>query len=330
MRARLLVAMLAVVCLSGMAWAAPLDMKQVGADAKWLAHLDVDAIRAATMSQKIHDFIMEKHPDAAEHLEQFKAVWHFSPCDDLHGLTIWGAQMKHETGVLIVHAKVDRAFLEGKARQAPEHAETTYGKYTIHSWRDKHPMGPHNGRMVSGVFAKDDVVIFGKLDEVKAALDVFDGAKPNLAGKDSFLATAVPAGATLLARVTGIAEVDLPCKSPVVKKIESLAMAMGEKDGQSFVQAKAVVKDTETAEQIKTIVEGFGAMAKMMHGNDPEAMKLLNAAKLTVDGTALTLTWSAPVDEVWQHLKKAAEMHKAHMKEWRQHGKAKECPAEEK
>jgi hypothetical protein len=326
----MLVAMLVVICLSGMTWAAPLDMKQVGADAKWLAHLDVDAIRAASMSKNVHDFIMEKHPEAAEHLEHFKAIWHFSPCEDLFGLTIWGAQLKPDTGVLIVHAKVDRAFLEGKAQEAPEHAETKHGKYTIHSWRDKHPMGPKHGRMVSGVFAKDDVIIFGKLDEVKAALDVFDGAKPNLAGKNSVLAAEVPAGATVVARVTDVADVELPCKSPVVKKIDSLSLAWGEKDGQVFMQAKAVVKDTETAEQIKTIVEGFGAMAKMTHGNDPEAMKILNAAKLTVDGTALMLTWSAPADEVWQQMKKAAEMHKAQMKEWRHHGKAKECPAEEK
>ncbi len=52
MRFPLLQAFAAVSVLASGAFAAPLELKQVAADAKWLAHLDVDAIRASTVAQK--------------------------------------------------------------------------------------------------------------------------------------------------------------------------------------------------------------------------------------------------------------------------------------
>ena len=52
---------------------------------------------------------------------------------------------------------------------------------------------------------------------------------------------------------------NVPC--PILKQAKSIRIAMGETDGKSFYRARAVMKTPEAAEQIKTITEGFKAMA---------------------------------------------------------------------
>lgn len=203
-----------------------------------------------------------------------------------------------------------------KARKAPQHHEETYGQYQLHTW--KHAEGKNRERMMTGVFYRPDVILFGSsVDEVKAALDVLDGTKPNLAGKHSPLAAPVPQGTMFLARVMGLAEAaDLPAKCPMAKQIESLSLAIGEKKGESFVKGKVVAKKAELAQQMKAVIDGFRAMATIAHGSDAEAMKIINALKVEVEGKELEIEWRAPAGMVWKHLKKMEEMKKAH----KQHG----------
>ena len=314
MRVYLGLAIAVVLGLVGTLRAEPLDLEQVAADAKWVAHVDVDAIRASAVAEMARELRKQKHPDIdkiEKHLRIAREIWNFNPCTDLLGVTIYGTEIKKNTGVAIVHAKVDQELLLEKARSAPQHREETYGQYQLHTWR--HAKGKKRVRDMTGVFYRPKVIIFGdSIDEVKAALDVLDGTKPSLAGTDSPLAAAVPEGTMLLARVVGLADVvDLPSKSPLVKQIESLALAVGEKDGDSFLAGRMTVKKAALAEQMKTVIEGFRAMAVMTHGDDPEAMKIINALKVDIDGKVVEIEWRAPAKKVWTHLEKMKEMKKA-------------------
>ena len=180
--------------------AEPLDLKQVSADAKWAAHLDVDALHASSLFQKAREQMLKEHPEAEGHLAMFREVWKFDPAKDLHGITIYGRQVKKDTGVAIVHAKVDQNLLLEKAKQAPDHQVSTYGKYELHSWI--HAKGSKHERSMTGAFYKPDVMVFGgSAEEVMAALDVLDGTKPNFAGKEPSLGGSIPQGAILVAGV---------------------------------------------------------------------------------------------------------------------------------
>ena len=48
-------ALLAMVCLAGVALAGPLDKQQVPAGAKWLLHGDVETLMASKLGQKIQE-----------------------------------------------------------------------------------------------------------------------------------------------------------------------------------------------------------------------------------------------------------------------------------
>ena len=100
----------------------------------------------------------------------------------------------------------------------PEYKTSQYGKYELHSWvKDgkKHE---------NAAFFQPDVIVFGtSLDEVKAALDVLDGTKPNIAAKAEGLVAALPPGTILVAGAHDLGEADLPVESPLSKQADSVA-----------------------------------------------------------------------------------------------------------
>ncbi len=313
MRLRLSLAVAAVFGFVALAQAEPLNVKQVGAGAKWVVQVDVDAAHNSIVLKNVHEKILKEHPEAAVILAGIREVWKFDCQKDLHGLTFWGEQLKKDTGVVLVHAKFGQKlqeYLEGKAEAAPDHKEAKYGKYVLHSWT--HDKGRKHQRSMTGAFYGSDILIFGgTVDEVKAALDVLDGAKPSLSGS-SPLAMATAPGAILVARVIGIAEADLPHKHPLAKQIDGMAMAAGEYQGESFFDMKLKLKQPELVQQMKAVVEGIRAVALIARGDDAEAVKLISPLKATAEGNVLSIEWRAPAEAVWAHAQKMCAKMKEH------------------
>lgn len=86
---------------------ASLASNEVDARAKWLGHIDFDALRASTVVQAAVKKVQERHQEAEQHLAMVRGMIGMDPCQDLHGLTFYGTQLGAPTGVLIVHAKMD-------------------------------------------------------------------------------------------------------------------------------------------------------------------------------------------------------------------------------
>ncbi len=178
----------------GLGAGSPFDAKEVSADAKWAAHLDVDGLLASHLVKTVREQVLKEHPDIEAKLAVFRSLFHFDPMTDLHGVTVYGAQLKKDTGVAVIHAKVDQELLLNLVKTNPDHAATTYGKFELHTWRKGAKQHDH------AAFFKPDVIVFAaSTDELKAALDVLDGTKPNLGKAYESLASSIPPGAILLA-----------------------------------------------------------------------------------------------------------------------------------
>lgn len=315
MRRNLALAIVAVVGWVVAAQAAPLDLKEVSADAKWAAHFDMDALMASPIPEKARQKILEKCPEAERHFSMICAIWNFAPGADLHGITIYGSELKRKSGVAIVHAKVDQARLVALANQAPEHQTASYGKYELHQWI--HSQGTKHERPMVGTFYKPDVLVFGPtIDEVKAALDVLDGAKPNFSGSESGLTMTIPSGAILVAGATGIMDADLPCKSPLCKKANAVVLAVGTEQDNLYVVGQLVAKETEVAQQIKAVLDGAMAMAVLTQSDDQLAMKLINAIKVNRNDKTVNLEWRAPIDDTMIGIHQLVEHAKKKHKSW--------------
>ena len=56
------VACMLVLGFGSLVRAEPLDRQQVAADAKWLAHIDFDAVRAGKLARRAHDDLLSRDP----------------------------------------------------------------------------------------------------------------------------------------------------------------------------------------------------------------------------------------------------------------------------
>jgi hypothetical protein len=292
--------------LATAAQAGPLDLKQVSADAQWVAHLDVDAMRTSTLVRKAYERAVEQFPGAEQHLASLREHVGIDPTQDLHSITVYGKQLGPHEGVLILQAESDQKVLLRLAEKAPGHQVTKYGAYDVHS-STLHKKG------VAAAFFKPAVLVFGSsVDEVKAALDVLEGKKPALAGKRSLLAAGTPAGTILVARATGLSEALLPFKSPVVTQCETFSLATGENDGQSFLQASLATKTPQTAQRMKSIVDGIRAMVLLQFGDNADVTKMIDHLKTNVTDKTVNVEFRAPADEVWAMGEKIANLVRHH------------------
>jgi len=107
----------------------------------------------------------------------------------------------------------------------------------------------------------------------------------------------------------------------VLKQIESFRMVAGEQDGKSFVRSRYVMTEPAVAALALEVVEGRKAEAVLLCP-DEWGRKFMAAINPKVEGSSITLLWSASADDVWQEvqkIEKLIEQHRARHKE--HHGK---------
>lgn len=302
-----------VLGLAAAATAGPLDLKQVSAGAKWVGHVDVDAMRSSIFMQRAYEKAMGTVPDAGRRLGSFAENFGVDLSRDLHALTAYGTKSDQPEGVLIVDANVDQNLLLERAAKAPDHKKSTYGSYELHAFTEA--KGKKDERKMVGAFYKPTLMVFAaSIDGIKAALDVLDGKSPSLAGKTSPLAAAPPAGTLVLVRAIGLADAGSPFKLPLATQLDTLSIAVAEQDARFSAEGKVVAKSKETAEQLRAIADGFRAAAEVQHAKDPDAAKVIKMFKVTTADKAVKIEFSGPVDDIWAAAEKAADQIAEHLK----------------
>ena len=300
-------AVAALLAMATIGHAEPLDLKKVAADAKWVMHVDVDAMRHSVVIDKAYKKCMEMHKEAAEHMDKLPGMIGMDPRKDLHGITVYGKDLDKRKGVLILHADVNQKLLKEKAAKAPDHKVAKCGDYEVHSWT----MKCHKGtQTVNGAFFKPNVMVFGSSQEaVEAALAVLAGKSPDITGGGSPLARRALPGSMFIARAV---TVDPKTRCPILKQADLYRIALGENDGKSFYRAQLNMKSTEAVAQVKAITEGFRAMLSLSKGTDANILKLIDGLKVADKGKTLTISWSAKTDDVWAAIEKAAQKMSEH------------------
>jgi hypothetical protein len=287
---------------AGLGQTAPLDVKHVCGHAKWVAHLDVDAVRDSAVVQKAYQQCMEKHPEAAKAFDFAKVMIGMDLRKDVHGITAYGPQICKPIGIVIVLADMDQKVLEDKAKLGPDYMLTTYGNFKLHSWTHK-----KGGKQMhaTGAFFSPKVLVFGgSVEQVKGALDVLSGKAENLGGKHSALVADVAPGTTFVHRAI---DLSANTKCPVLKQAESFQAAMGENKGESFYQARIVMKTGDAAENVKASIDGLKGLVALGTALEPDTAKLISALKVTREDKTVVVKWSASADAVWAEIVKMAK-----------------------
>jgi hypothetical protein len=295
--------------------AAPLDLKHVSEDAAWLCHVDLDAVRASTVVQKA----MEKHKNDAR-MAMCGKMLGMDLKKDLHGMTFYGKEIGKHKGVMILHAKVNQDRIMAMAKMLPNRQVTAHGDHQLHCWTHKSRHSSKT-RTVAGAFYGDETIVMASsVDELKLAVDVLDGKAPSLT-EHSALAGNVPPGTTMLMRVEGVSEADLPDKCKLAKQTKSFRFVTGEHDGESFYRSRSEMTNEEIVGQLKEILEGLRALGYIHVGDNEVGKNMVDAFRIKADGTTLTVLWKAPADDVWAMIEAHKKIFEEKMKKHRQrHG----------
>jgi hypothetical protein len=295
-----------VTSMATAARAEPLDAREIPADAQWLVHIDITAAKTGRLFQAVGDLWL-KRPLAEFRLQQFQAATGMDPSRDLHRLTLYGRSYEEDAAVMIVRAKLDRQRLERFVSRRPDFRRGQHGQHQLLSWTEK--KGQRDEHAMTGCFFGPEVLVFGRNpEEVKNALEVLAGRSPHLTASSALHAPVTPAGTVIEVRGVGLADVKLPFESPLVRKSKYLIAAGGESNRETFAEARVTTESPEVARQLRAVLEGLVAMARLRFDADNEILTFLDAVNVSMNENTVEVQCRWPSDQVAKLLEEAWKM----------------------
>lgn len=277
--------------------AAPLELKHVPADARWLIHVDVDAVRQSTVVQRLHQKIIERHPHAQHMGNVVNQLTGCDPRHDLYGITIFGQALVPDRGVMLMHVKHDTQKVRNWLNTLVAVETVKVGNRDVYSFTHEH----HGRRRPVVVTWVDDLHLLASssVDEAKWALAVIDGQAACVA-PEAPMAGHIPPGTTVLLRAIGINEAKLPHRDPIAEQTCTYRFVMGEYQGQSFFRSRSVMTNQAVVGQVTRMLDGLKALGEVHVGNNPDGKKITEGLRVKAEEQTVTVLWSAPADSVWK------------------------------
>jgi hypothetical protein len=312
------IGMCGLLALCGAARAGRLDAAKVSGEAKWVAHMDVEALLASDFGQHILKQI--EAGGHAEGIEEFTEKVGFDPTRDLRSITLWGEDYKPDGGVAIIEGKVDKDKLLKLAAENQGHKTAKYGNYVLQSWTQK-PQNALDDGVRWGTFYRDDVVIITRDREVlEDAIDTLNDKKATMAGQvAAALVPEASKGAFLSMAASDVP--DLPKagrRGAWLKKVHSAYAELGEADGRMFMNISASAATEKDAQQFRDMLQGMLAFARMgldrVEENEqplPLWAPLARAATVGGQGTVVTMVLEMATKDVIELMRSAEEARKA-------------------
>ena len=183
------IALAALAASAAVAHADPFDPARVPADAKYVLHVDMDALRPTQLWHVLDDQLVGNE-QAGALIGKLELGLGMKFPRDVHDITVYGHDVGEANAVTVLHAKMNRGQFTAALGTLPNAGTDPYGKYDLLSFDDE------QGRSVVAAFHDDGTLLFTQSPELmKAALDVLDG-KAEHAGPTSPLVSGATAGAS--------------------------------------------------------------------------------------------------------------------------------------
>ncbi|MFN0196976.1 MAG: hypothetical protein ACKVT0_09525 [Planctomycetaceae bacterium] len=302
-----------VLGISSLAQAGGLMPAHVDADAKWVAHLDLEAIHAVPPVKEIREKFLKKER-VQEKIEEATEELGMNPAEDILGATLYSTGYKHHKGVAVIYVrKLDREkLLELFDEKHPDHESSEYGDRTLYTWTAEHH---HHEQEMTGTFVSDTAIIIGSgIDDVKSALDVIDGKKPGLAGDAKLLAGKAENDLVYFKAVDVPGDLCKSEKHAMLKTITGVTAQWQYTDGSVKAHYEIESKSAENVQSVKAIIDGVKAMGTLRYQELKDVLKVINGLSAEANGTTLTVNFSSSIDDIKAGVKQAKEHHKSQRK----------------
>ena len=293
------------------AQAIPADTKYIDATAKWMVHLDIDALMDSSVAQHA----LETNPHLSG--QKLKALQTLTGIDiekGLHGITIFG-NGEPDNGVVIVHAQAKQENLVSFVQLNDKYQSKEHNGHTIHSFPDdKKP-----GKRISACFMPGNKIVFGqKTGLVEQGIDLLSGDRPaiNSNGEMEELGNFQDYPVLLAyGDFSALHKNKNPKKAAAFQQAKRLGVSLGEEEGHVKGMLGIVTENAETALQVENFLRGIIAMGMLSQENNPALATLASAVQVkrkesTLVGLEVEIATKKLI-EIGETLNKGKKKHKA-------------------
>ncbi len=298
---RMLLTAVALVGVANVTQAAPYEPKIVAKDAKWVLHVDVDAL-SKTDAWKLIEPKLKNNPEYVKNLANIERIGKVRLPADLHDITIYGPTFGEQEAVVVINANVNKERLTTLVSFNETYSSETVGGQTIHSWDDK-------GKKMKAGFAKDGRLVIGQSQQtIVDALDTIDGKSEPL--KTEVL-TPKQKDAGMLLYIAGdqLAQVAKGAvQSPVLQQLQSAWITVTENKTGLKLTSQIIANNERAAEDVKHAIDGVKSAVSFAAQDDPDAALVSDAIiDMTAknDGKTVDIDWNLPSASITDLLERA-------------------------
>jgi hypothetical protein len=285
----------------------PSELGYVPPDAAVVAYADVQAVMKSEFRQKLHA-ALDQDEDGRKEFQRETGIDIERDIDHVVAFTEPGTE-KHYRGMVLAAGRFDATRLERLARDHGGQVEDYKGKRLVtmvgdHDWDhdadDDAKEGPNakveGDRQMGMAFLAPGLVAVGGTAAIRQAIDrqggqsVLDNHEMMdlVRDMDDSNAWAVGRFDALVSQASlpqGVAS-----QIPAVKWFAANAHVNGGLRG----TVRAEARDDQAGQNLRDVLNGFLALARMQTGNKPELQPLVNSLQLSGSGKTVSLTFEVP------------------------------------
>jgi hypothetical protein len=286
------------------------ELRYVPATASVVAYADVRNLMQSELRQKLHKAIDQKGEDGQAEFQKHTGIDIEHDVDRVVAFMEPTEGPQAYTGMVLATGRFDQGRLEALARQHGGSVEDYGGKRLISKSNLESHDGDHKSMTVA--FLESGVVAVGETAVIKRAIDRHgDHSVTGNAELMSLVNDIDDSNAWAVGRFDALmSQAKLPegvaSQIPAVK----LFSASGHINGGLSAVIRAETRDDQAAQNLRDVVQGFLALAKLQSNTQPELQALVNSLQLSGTGKTVALSFQVPsqvIDSLANAKQKAEE-----------------------
>jgi hypothetical protein len=286
------------------------ELRFVPASASVVAYADVRNLMQSELRQKLHKAIDQKGEDGQAEFQKETGIDIEHDIDRVVAFMEPTEGAQSYTGMVLATGRFDQGRLEALARQHGGSVEDYGGKRLITKTDTDGDHSDHKSMTVA--FLESGVVAVGETAVVKRAIDRRGGQ--SVTGNSELMSLVNDIDDSNVWAVGRFDALMSRAKLPegVASQIPAVKMfsASGHINGGLAAVIRADTRDDQAAQNLRDVVQGFLALAKMQSNTQPELQVLVNSLQLSGTGKTVALSFQVPsqvIDSLANAKQKAEE-----------------------
>jgi hypothetical protein len=269
----------------------PTELAYVPSDAAVIAYADVRGIMSSDLRSRLKAAL--PHHEHGQEEFQNKTGIDIENDIDYVVAAMTSVGTSNVSGLVVARGRFDAVKLEGLAREHGGVVEEYRGKRIISSAHE----GSHNGTLA---FLEPGLVAIGESTAVKKAIDAQLSAQ-SITSNDEMMDLVKDIERTNNAWAVGRFDV-LASQAKLPEQVASRIPAVkyfaaaGHINGGVAGMVRAEARDEKSAEDLRQVVAGFLALARLQAQNDAKLEAISQSLQLSGSGTTVALSFTVPAE----------------------------------